>query len=31
MRNVSNPAHHNKLEKQKMELAERLAAQFAVN
>jgi DNA/RNA-binding domain of Phe-tRNA-synthetase-like protein len=29
MRNVSNPAHHAKLEKQKMELEERLRSQFA--
>jgi len=29
MRNVSNPAHHADLEKQKMELEERLRSQFA--
>ncbi|HQV92883.1 MAG TPA: phenylalanine--tRNA ligase beta subunit-related protein [Anaerolineales bacterium] len=29
MRNVSNPAHHAELEKQKLELDERLRAQFA--
>ena len=29
MRNVSNPAHHTALEKQKMELEEQLRAQFA--
>jgi DNA/RNA-binding domain of Phe-tRNA-synthetase-like protein len=29
MRNVSNPAHHAELEKQKTELEERLRAQFA--
>ena len=29
MRNVSNPAHHTALEKQKMELEERLRSQFA--
>lgn len=29
MRNVSNPAHHPELEKQKMELEEQLRLQFA--
>ena len=29
MRNASNPAHHDELEKQKMELEERLRSQFA--